>query len=79
MTHQRTRLQHRPRTTPDAPATPPLPLRPLINLKVVARQHRQRITNLFIPPERSPVAQNPGRVPDQSAIKQFPGEMHQHS
>jgi acyl-CoA dehydrogenase family member 9 len=37
--------------------------------------HNDALPNeLYIMPERSPVAQNAGRVPDQSAIKQFPGE-----
>ena len=32
----------------------------------------------FIVPERSPVAQGTGRTPDQSAIKQFPGDAAAH-
>lgn len=31
-------------------------------------------TDLFVTPERSPVAQGQGRTPDQTAIKQFPGD-----
>ncbi|MEM1423682.1 MAG: acyl-CoA dehydrogenase family protein, partial [Planctomycetota bacterium] len=34
-------------------------------------------TDRFVTPERSPVAQNHGRTPDQTAIRQFPGDGYQ--
>ncbi|MEQ8844078.1 MAG: acyl-CoA dehydrogenase family protein [Phycisphaerales bacterium] len=42
-----------------------------------AIEHNDALPNeLFVIPERSPVAKGTGRTPNQDAIKQFPGDVH---